>query len=444
MTMTDMFCHKRQGTPDVGIIGLGYVGLTLAIALAETGLTILGYDSNPTVIEALSHEQVPFFEPHLQEGLQQTLGQTFVLTAELPETLPAIVILCVGTPLYKGSHTPDFRDLEASVHAISTRVQADTLIIIRSTVSVGTSRALAQQLQQRLETVPHVAFCPERTIQGKALEELHTLPQIVGGLTSSAIERAKALFARLTPYVHTVSSLEAAETIKLICNAHTDLIYGFGNQVALIAEALALDARELIHYANLHYPRPDLARPGFVGGSCLSKDPYLLIHSVQSDPAAAALVKAARSYNESLPAYVGSRVLAALQRLAIPLAQAKICLMGFAYKGQPETDDIRGAPTEPILATFRGYVHLIVGHDFVVEPQRLRALEVEPLPVMDAIDQAAAVLVLNDHPRYCELTLQELTARMHHPGVFFDAWSLFVEQEQDCHPSVQYMRLGHG
>lgn len=442
--MADILHNAMLATPDVGIIGLGYVGLTLTIALAKTGLNILGYDSNARIIDMLNREKVPFFEPHLQEGLQQTLGKTLALVPTLPDALPPIVIVCVGTPLRAGAHTPDFQDLEAAIQAVSTRIQPETLLIIRSTVSVGTSRVLARQLQQHLDKTPHVAFCPERTIQGKALEELHSLPQIVGGLTPFAVEQARVLFARLTPHVHTVSSLEAAETIKLICNAHTDLIYGFGNQVALIAEALELNAEELIHYANLHYPRPDLSRPGFVGGSCLSKDPYLLIHSIEKSSASSALVQAARSYNEDLPAHVGTRVLATLQTLALDLSSAKICLAGFAYKGQPETDDMRGAPTGPILTIFRDRVRMIAGHDFVVDARHLRTLGVEPLLLENAVEGACAVFALNNHPGYHAYPLSDLSARMHHPGVFFDAWGIFAEQETSCHPAVRYMRLGRG
>jgi len=429
---------------DVGIIGLGYVGLTLAIAMATAGIKVIGCDSNPVVSDMLHQGKIPFFEPGLLEGLQQQLGKHFAVASELPTTLPPTVIICVGTPLYEGTHTPNLQYLEAAIDAVSTRLQPDTLVVIRSTVSVGTSRTVVQTLQERFEFEPLLAFCPERTIQGKALEELHTLPQIVGGINPLASERAQAVFAQLTSYVNHVSSLEAAEMIKLMCNSHTDLIYGFGNQVALIAEALGLNAEELIRSANLNYPRPDLIGPGFVGGSCLSKDPYLLIHSTKERNYFPTLVHAARSHNESIPSHVGQRVLEMLQALQVNLPEAKICIAGFAYKGKPETDDLRGAPTAPILAIFSSRVRLIAGQDFVVDPSRLTALGVEPLYLEQAVDEASAVFVLNNHPKYRDYDLGELTARMRHPGVFFDAWGVFAEQECSCHPAVRYMRLGRG
>jgi len=434
--------HTKQA--DVAVVGLGYVGLTLAIALATEGVRVVGYDSDPKVMARLSKQQIAFVEPHLLEGLRETFGKTFMPLDALPTSLPPIVIICVGTPLQAGSLAPDLSYLQAAVDAISEGMQSETLLVIRSTVSVGTSTMIARQLEQRLGFLPQVAFCPERTIQGKALEELHNLPQIIGGLTPQAAERAREMFAHLTPCIHVVSSLEAAETIKLICNAHTDLLYGFGNEVALIAEALGLDAMELIHYANLDYPRPDLALPGFVGGSCLSKDPYLLIHSLEQRRHVPRLVKVVRTHNNAIPGYVGRQVLSALQKLQINLSTAKLCIAGFAYKGYPITDDMRGAPTEPILAIFRERVGLIAGQDFVVDPERLRGVGVEPMPLERAIDGSRAVLVLNNHPQYRSYTLRDLSARMEHPGIFYDVWGLFADQEPTCHPHVHYMRLGRG
>ncbi|GAB4195215.1 MAG: UDP-N-acetyl-D-mannosamine dehydrogenase [Roseiflexaceae bacterium] len=429
---------------DVAVIGLGYVGLTLAIALATQGVRIVGYDSNPAVAVQLGQQQLAFTEPHLLEGLRETFGTTFAPLTAPPAPLPPIVVICVGTPLRVGSIVPDLTYLDAAVDSIRPHLRPETLLVIRSTVSVGTSRAIARRLEQELGFAPQVAFCPERTIQGKALEELRSLPQIVGGLTPEAAQRAGELFGLLTPRVTTVSSLEAAETIKLICNAHTDLLYGFGNEVALIAEHLGLDATELIRSANLDYPRPDLALPGFVGGSCLIKDPYLLIHSLEPYGHVPRLVQTARAHNEAMPGHVGRQVLAALRALPIDLASAKVCVAGFVYKGYPTTDDLRGGPTGPILEALRGEVGLIAGQDFAVNLERLRGFGVEPMALEQAITGASAVLVLNNHPQYRSYTLRELTTRMQHPGVFYDAWGLFAEQEPTCHPQVRYMRLGRG
>jgi UDP-N-acetyl-D-mannosaminuronic acid dehydrogenase len=299
------------------------------------------------------------------------------------------------------------------------------------------------QLRRRVSE-PLLAFCPERTIQGTALEELRVLPQIVGGLTEEAAQRAQALFGRLTPHVRVVSSLETAETIKLICNAHTDLIYGFGNQVALIAERLGLDADELITAANADYPRPDLSKPGFVGGSCLVKDPYLLTHSIQEHGLVAPMVMAARQLNESMPIAVAQRVLRHLCAQQANLSQVKVLLTGLAYKGQPETDDVRGSAVPAVLETLRGHEIQVVGHDFVVPPERISALGVAPVALEEGFAGADAVLVLNNHRKYLDMHLPDYLALMRRPGLLYDVWGIFQNQAERCCAGITYMRLGRG
>lgn len=428
---------------DVCVVGMGYVGLTLVVSLAEEGLCVIGYEVRKEVCAMLNRGQLHFREKGVSETLQRHLGHTLTFVNELPGTLPPVVVICVGTPLHEESGEPDLRQIEAASVAIAERLSARTLVILRSTVPVGTSRNVVLPLLRRRVSEPLLAFCPERTIQGRALEELRTLPQIVGGLNDTSVERARALFEKIAPQVITVSSLEAAEIVKLICNAHTDLIYGYGNEVALIAETLGLNAYELINAANLNYPRPDLSKPGFVGGGCLSKDPYLLIHSVRSRGYYPSMVAAARQLNEAVPHWIGERVMAAMQEEGINPAQAKILITGFAYKGQPETDDLRGSPVTPILDLFRHRTRLLVGHDFIVSTAQIAALGVEPTSLEDGFEEADAVLTLNNHLLYQEQPILALLARMNRPAILFDAWGIFEKQLSVVPEHVRYLRLGH-
>src|SRR5205814_9797259 len=186
-------------------------------------------------------------------------------------------IICVSTPVDPATRRPNLANLGAAARQVAEECGPETLVVVRSTVPVGASRAVVlPELLARWGRA-RLAFAPERTIQGQALRELVELPQVVGGLDSDGREAAAALFAKITQRIVPVSSLEAAELVKLVNNCHTDLIYSYGNEVALMAERWGLDPLEVIRAANVDYPRPDLARPGFVGGACLSKDPYILI-----------------------------------------------------------------------------------------------------------------------------------------------------------------------
>ncbi|WP_217145845.1 nucleotide sugar dehydrogenase [Streptomyces sp. AC627_RSS907] len=422
---------------DVCVVGLGYVGVTLAAALLTTGRSVLGYETNPAVARELARGRLQVAEPGVEEAVQGGVATgAFAVTGDLGERpLPPVVIICVGTPIRAGGTTPDLSHLRAATEAIAAGTGDDTLVIVRSTVPVGTSRDLVLPILRRTIPEPLIAFCPERTIQGQALAELLSLPQIVGGLTDEAGKRAAEFFATLTDQVVPVSSPEAAELVKLVCNCHTDLIYGFGNEVALLTEKLGLDAREVIDSANLGYPRPTLHKPGFVGGSCLTKDPYLLAHSVAAHDHTPRMLLAARALNESMPVRVGERVLAALREQGQDPADARILLSGFAYKGRPETDDLRGAPYESLLPYLRERVGEVVGHDFVVPPDRIEALGVRAVDLTEGFTGAHAAVLLNDHPRYGDIDIAGLVARMAEPAVVYDTWRVLP-------PSTKAMRLG--
>lgn len=432
---------ESQAPMDVCIVGMGYVGLTLAAALVNQGLKVIGCESNPESCRLLNKGQPHVQEPGVGEALQRYLGHSLIIDEELPPTLPAVVVVCVGTPIDPVTQAPDLRQLEDAINAIAAHASPATLIIVRSTVPVGTCRNIVFPLLQQGVPEPLLAFCPERTIQGKALQELRSLPQIVGGLNDEAVVRATMLFDVLAPQVIAVSSLEAAEFIKLICNAHTDLIYGFGNEVALCAEALDLDANELIASANLDYPRPDLSRPGFVGGGCLSKDPYLLIHSAKTRGYLPTMVQAARQLNEMLPLHVGERILSELRAVGRDPRNATIFVSGFAYKGQPETDDVRGTPAAPLLEFLSHRVELIRGHDFVVSDAQIAAMGAQPVTLEDGFVGADAVVVLNNHLEYKKCDVNKLVVSMNPSAVFYDAWGIFADR-LDLDRGIRYVRLG--
>ena len=433
---------------DVLVVGLGYVGIGLAVTLADVGYRVYGVERNASVAERLSRGEPHLLEPGLAARLQDLLPYRLIVGTEFPDVLPGTVVVCVGTPVDVNTGTSDLRQLDSVARALAERMGENTLVVLRSTVPIGTTRNFVGSILSSRVREPLLAFCPERTIQGAAIEELRSLPQIVSGVSETAKTRAAELFAAISPEVVPVSSLEAAETIKLICNAHTDLIYGFGNEVAFIAEALGLDADELIRSANLKYPRPDLSRPGFVGGSCLIKDPYHLVYSSQAAGYTPEMVLSARRLNESAPVRATTRVLDSLCQHGRDLARAKVLLCGIAYKGRPETDDTRGTPAELVAGALAGKVGRVVGHDFVVTPEQISRLGIEPSSLEEGFDGADAVMVLIDHPGYGEIDLDSLLPTMVQPPVIYDAWGMLAPRLAGSNGTsasgLTYMKLGRG
>jgi UDP-N-acetyl-D-mannosaminuronic acid dehydrogenase len=439
-----MYPGNRPDGGQVGVLGLGYVGLLLALSLARQGRAVVGVDSSPRVRAELRAGRPQFFEPGLDELLTAESGRRFTVADRLPDTPLDAVIICVGTAVHPVTKRPDLGDLRAALEHVAEHVGDDTLVVVRSTVPVGTTRdVIVPRLRERVAR-PLVAFCPERTIQGQALAEIVSLPQVIGADDERSLARARELFAPVAPDQVTVSSLAAAEMVKLACNSHTDLIYGFGNEIALMSEALGLDADEVIAAANLRYPRPDLSRPGYVGGSCLIKDPHLLRHSAEQAGYRPPMVLAARHVNELVPSVVADHVLTALAAKGCPPDEATVLVCGMAYKGRPETDDVRGSAAVEVAAALRGRVARLLGHDFVVAPERIEGLGYRPAELPAGLADADALLVLIDHPRYAEQLRHEVVRKqMRSPAVVVDLWGVLADELADA-PDVEYRRFGHG
>jgi UDP-N-acetyl-D-mannosaminuronic acid dehydrogenase len=426
----------------VGVVGLGYVGLTLAVTLARKGFTVHGVDTSPAVLDALGKGRPHLFEPGLEEGIRAFLGDRLHVGPALPEGGVDAAIICVSTPVNPDTHAPELANLRAAAGHVALRCAPGALVIVRSTVPVGASRAVVlPELVARWGRA-RLAFAPERTIQGQALRELEELPQVVGGLDPESAEAAAALFGRVTRRVVTVSSLEAAELVKLANNCHTDLIYSYGNEVALMAERWGLDPLEVIRAANFEYPRPDLAKPGFVGGACLSKDPYILLSASRGAGYTPWLVGQARGLNEHLPVYVAERLISMIREMRGRAEGARLSVLGWAYKGWPPTDDMRGTPIVSMLPLFRAAGLELRGHDYLVARELIRELGAEPVTPEAAFDGADAVLVITNHPEYAKLDLGRLLPGLRRPAILYDCWRI-LDEETVRGAGVRYAGIGY-
>jgi UDP-N-acetyl-D-mannosaminuronic acid dehydrogenase len=424
----------------VGVVGLGYVGLTLTAALASRGATVYGAETSPEVRAMLSSGRPHLYEPGIGEVLGRYVGRSVFVAGRLPARTVDVAVICVSTPIDPDTLAPDLTNLRAAARQVAAWCGPDTLVVVRSTVPVGTSRAVVAPVLAKAWGRVRLVMAPERTIQGQALRELVELPQVVGGIDEESLRAGVEFFAELANRVVPVSSLEAAELVKLANNCHTDLIYGYGNEVALIAEQHRLDPLEVIRAANLDYPRPDLAKPGYVGGGCLSKDPYLLLHSAATHRPW--LVGRARELNEYLPVHVAERVVEALREaMGDDLSGAQVAVLGWAYKGWPPTDDMRGTPIVSMLPVFRVAGLRVAGHDPLVGPEVIRRYGGEPVEVKDAFRDSDAVLVINDHPDYRGLPVGSLLSGGR-VRLVYDSWRVLDEAAVTA-AGVRYAGIGY-
>jgi UDP-N-acetyl-D-mannosaminuronic acid dehydrogenase len=425
--------------PTVAVVGMGYVGLTLASLLASRGYRVHGVEVNPKAVDSLNNRTLHLVEPGVEEAVRDCIGKNWTVGPAYAFA-PDVAIICVSTPV-GADHQPNLTNLRQASAALAAVVRDDALVIVRSTVPVGTTRRIVLPLFAG--TRVRVAFCPERTIHGQALRELQELPQVVGGLDQASTEAAASFFDPFVRRVMKVSSLEAAEIVKLANNCHTDVIYSYGNEVALMAQAFGLDPLEVIEAANIDHPRPDLARPGFVGGASFTKDSHILFASFGNDPAQATLIRSARTLNERMPGEVARHLRRAIEASGRRIADATILVCGFAYRGVPETDDMRGSPLGPFLEALGADHRATLGHDFVVSAEVIRSYGATPVALDDGFRQADAVIFLNNHPRYAALDMGALLATARRPLVFYDCWRIFRRHPALPATGVHYAGIGY-
>lgn len=430
----------------VEVHGLGYVGLTLAVALASRGHRVHGIDTDAALIAQLSEGRPHFHEPRLAEMLVQALGAgTLTLSATPPDTARRILIVSVGTPVREDGSIDDTA-LRSSVEAIGDRLRRGSIVLLRSTVPVGTTRGLVVPLlEERSGLVAgrdfHVAFTPERTAEGVAMQELVSLPQIVGGLTDACANLAGSFWLTLTDSVVHVEGLEAAEIVKLVNNSFRDLSFAFANGVALLADRFNLDARRLIGAANEGYPRNPVPRPSpGVGGYCLTKDPWLY-GSVDPDAGHARLSAQGRAINADAARYPVALVERWAERVVRPLAGLKVLIVGMAFKGWPATSDVRNSTALIVADGLRAHGCELRVHDAVVTEAALRDLGLDPVDLVVGPRDADVVLIMNDHPDNVPPGL--LGALAGRPTLLFDGWGLLDRREVEADPSTVYATLGY-
>ncbi len=424
----------------IGVVGLGYVGLTLTAALATRDFVVHGADVSRGVLETLSHGRSHIFEPGVEEVFAEHIGTRIHVGTELPRDTVEVAVISVSTPVDEATRRPNLANLAAAARSVAARCRPGTLVVVRSTVPVGTSRRVVlPELRAAWGDDVKLVMAPERTIQGQALRELVELPQVIGGLDEASLQAGIEFFGGLARTIVPVSGLETAELVKLSNNCHTDLIYAFGNEIALVAERHGLDPLEVIRAANVDYPRPDLSKPGYVGGGCLTKDPYIMIDSAgEREPF---LVGRARELNEFMPVHVAETVVGMLREARGETRGARLAVLGWAYKGWPPTDDMRGTPIAAMMPVFSAAGITVTGHDPMVADDVIRQYGGEPVSLDKAFTDADAVLVINDHPDYRALRIPDVLGSAR-PAFIYDSWRV-LDAGAVAAAGIRYAGLGY-
>ncbi|KPA10245.1 UDP-glucose 6-dehydrogenase [Candidatus Magnetomorum sp. HK-1] len=433
----------------IAIIGMGYVGLTLGLLLADSGFKVFGYDLNSDLIDQLKKSIPPFYENGLEKYLKLHSNRSIKFIDNISLLKSDIYIITVGTPLKKNDKKPNIDFITKAAETIGAKIEKGDLVVLRSTVPIGCSRNIVLPILEKKSQLEcgkdfFLSFAPERTAEGIALQELKTNPQIIGSFDRTSYDLTSRLFSTITNTVLNVGSLESSEFAKLIDNSFRDHLFAFSNYLALLAEQLNINLHEIIDAVNFNYKRNIIPKPSpGVGGPCLSKDPHILKSIFEENNIHIDLINVTREINELGPSLIALKLEKLLNQVGKNLKFAtKISLIGLAFKGTPETSDLRDS-TSLFFLELLPNKNNVFAYDPIVADEEIERLGIKPTSIEDAFMNADAVVFLNNHKSYSNIDLLNFLNSMNKPAVVIDTWynfdPLFFKRQQ----GIIYGGLGH-
>ena len=377
---------------DVAVMGgCGHVGLPLGIALAQAGLRVALYDVDLNAVDRVSSGKMPHREPGATEVLQEVLADSRLSASSDPSVLRSAerIVVVLGTPIDE-HFNPDPHALVKALESVAGELRDGQLLVLRSTVFPGVTR-MVERLMHRFDKAVDVAFCPERIAEGHAMEELHTLPQIVSARTNRAFDRAEALFRHLTDKIVRVSP-EEAELAKLFTNSYRYIKFAAANQLFMMANDCGLDYERVRAAVIEDYPRAaDLPRSGFAAGPCLLKDTMQLAAFNNNN---FGLGQASMQVNEGLPLYLTARMSARFD-----LGSMTVGILGTAFKG--ESDDNRSSLAYKLKRILRVKAAGVMATDpYVTSDQDLWPLE-------DVLARCDLIVIGAPHRVYADIDISQ-------------------------------------
>jgi UDP-N-acetyl-D-glucosamine dehydrogenase len=381
----------------IGIVGLGYVGLPLAVAFAEAGHEVVGLDLDPAKVEALAAgrsyvEDVPDSAlASLAERLRPTASY-----ADLSEC--EAVVICVPTPL-SDSREPDLTYLLGATESLAAVLRQGQLVVLESTTYPGTTRERLQPLLERSGLQAgsdfHLAFSPERIDPGRTDHTIRTTPKLVGGITAACAERARALYAEICDEVIVLSTPEAAELAKLLENIFRSVNIALVNELAQLCDRLGIDVWEVVEAAGskpFGFMRFDPG-PG-MGGHCLPIDPFYLAFKARQHDFYPEFIELAGKVNQAQPVFCVERIERSLNNAGKPVKGSRILILGASYKGG--IGDTRESPALKIIAQLQGLGGDVSYHDPFVS--QLPDLGLASVGLEQELAAADLVAIVTAHP----------------------------------------------
>lgn len=420
------------------VVGLGYVGLPLTLALAETGADVLGYDIDEARVEALRAGV-----DHSEETSSAEITGTNARFTSNPDDLTgrSFFIVTVPTPIDE-NHQPNLSALIAASQTIGAHLERGALVVYESTVYPGVTEevcgpALAASSGLTSGEDFSLAYSPERINPGDSVHGVKDVMKVVGAQDAATLERVVACYERfVTAGVHRAPSIQVAEAAKVIENTQRDVNIALMNEFALILDRLGISTQEVLEAASTKWNFLSF-EPGLVGGHCIGIDPYYLTARAQRSGYHPDVILASRRINDGMAGFVAERVIRMLIEGGARVAQARVGVLGLAFK--PGVSDLRNSGALKIIAELAAYGVSCISHDPCVGAEVAREALGTPTVDWDALEDLDALILAVPHPEFLEHPTSSFVAKLREGGLLVD---VSARLDQDAVPaSIRYWCL---
>lgn len=395
----------------LGIIGLGRVGLPIALSFASKNVPVIGMDIDEELLRTLRGGKMPFIESGAEEILKNKLGNTFKVTRDIKEVMNTdAIILTLGTPVDEFMN-PDYSQIEVTLNQMISYLKEKQLIILRSTVSPGTTEYVKSFIEERTDFKIgenlFLAYCPERLAEGKAIKELFDLPEIIGTIDEKSAQKAEQVFKNIKKEIYKTTAINA-ELLKLFTNMYRYIDFAIANEFMIIAEQFGGNIYEIVKLASKNYPRGGPKRPGFTAGPCLFKDGFFLTNKVPFPE----LISTAWKINETIPYYLIERI-----KEFRSLKNAEVGVLGLGFKA--DIDDTRASLSFKLVKNLKREGARVRTHDIYVKNDNLD----------DTLKELDILVIATAHKEYRELPLDYYKKLVKKDCIVVDIWNVFEKEK---------------
>jgi len=428
---------------NVCVFAMGRTGLPLSLVCADSGCKVIGIDINEELVKQIKNKESPFYEQGMQELLDKHVGKNFFPTTNINDDVKKsdYFIIAIGTKFNRYPERGSLTNLYKVVDKIIEIGVKGKTLIFRVTLPIGTTDKIKERIEQdglKEGKDFHLAFVPERLMEGKAIREEKNLPKVIGCYNDICFQKVEKLFKKIGGEIVRVKNPKTAEFIKLVDNSWRNMRFAFANEIAFLSDANGVNAMDVLRAANTGYERNSIPYPGPVSGYCLGKDPYLLEMAFDKI--------IVRGFNSVW--FYGRRANDWLCKKIVKEVEGKnILVAGLTFK--QDIDDFRNSHSMDIIDLLLDEGFNVMVTDPYLDKHTYTRLSdniekhVEKVNIEEGIKKSDTIIFSTAHKEYRTIKPEIITKNIKDNAKILDLWNIF-EGKLDKDKKINYMGLGRG